>query len=95
VGRLATLLTIGSKHRPSCLTRIVRQGISWTDDVLRGTIQGPKEPAKFKKKTHSLICERLSDDPRADIGRVFEAYVARAPSGPATVLVQCVAARRS
>lgn len=88
-GRLATLLTIGSKRRPSCLTRIIRQGVSWTDDVLRGTIQGPKESAKSKKKTRSLICERLSDDPRADVVRVYEAYVARAPSGTATVLVQC------
>lgn len=87
-GKFCTLLILGSKRRPSCLTRTIRDGIRWTDSDLCATVVLPKEARQSITKTRSLSCERLSLDPKADVVSVYKSYIARSfPSG--TLLVSC------
>lgn len=89
-GKLCVLLFLGSKRRPSCLTRSQRQSVVWTATELRAEVVAPKEASKSKKKTRSLVCERLSDHPAADVVSVYKNYVERTKSlTGSTILTQC------
>ena len=87
-GKFCTLLILGSKRRPSCLTRTIRTDVRWTDTDFCSTVVLPKEARHSVAKSRPFVCERLSLDPKADVVSVYQAYIERSFQSP-TLLVQC------
>ena len=87
-GKFCTHLILGSKRRPSCLTRTTRADVRWTDTDFCSTVVLPKEARHSVAKSRPFVCERLSLDPKADVVSVYNAYVERSFQSP-TLLVQC------
>lgn len=88
-GRLCTFLILGSKRRPSCLTRTIRQDLVITDEELRATVVLPKESRKSASKARQLVCPRFSTHAHADVVSILQAYQARVGARAPTILVHC------